>query len=128
MTIQNTTIQDSDKEGFAYLNAIALGEIPPPKFTSDITFWSHERNNPLIGKVVDFSEFEHESYGPQKTVIVERENREMVSAILTPYLQNGVVLQNCEVGDLVLIEKKNKERSKYGKVFNRFEFVVKKQA
>ncbi len=61
MTIQNTTIQDSDKEGFAYLNAIALGEIPPPKFTSDITFWTHERNNPLIGKVVDFSEFEHES-------------------------------------------------------------------
>jgi hypothetical protein len=50
-----------------------------------------------------------------------------VSAILTEYLQNGMAMQNGEIGDLVLIEKQGQERSKYGKTFNKFQFVIKKQ-
>lgn len=125
----NTSIDKniSNNDDFAYLNAIASGEIPAPKFSSDILYWTHEQNKPLIGKIVEFGEFEHQAYGTQKTVIVERENGEVVSAILTQYLQNGMVMQDGDIGDLVLIEKQNKERSKNGKIFNKFQLVVKKQ-
>ena len=42
-------------------------------------------NNPLIGTILAFDEFDHQQYGKQQTVIVERENGEVVSAILTSY-------------------------------------------
>lgn len=38
-----------------------------------------------------------------------------------------MAIQNGEIGDLVLIEKQGQERSKYGKTFNRFQFVVNSQ-
>ncbi len=113
--------------GFDYLRAIASGEIPPPVLSSDIRFWSHDPHEPLIGTIVGFGEFDHTAYGHQKTVIVEKEDGEVVSAILTDYLQKGMVIQDGEIGDLVLIEKQGQERSKYGKIFNRFQFVVQKQ-
>jgi len=116
-----------DNNGFDYLKAIAAGAISAPVLSSEIKFWTHEPHEPLIGKIVEFSEFEHEAYGPQKTVIVERENGDVVSAILTGYLQKGMVIQNGEIGDMVLIEKQGQERSKYGKAFNKFQLVVKKQ-
>jgi hypothetical protein len=122
---KDTNVTHND--GFAYLNAVASGEIPAPTLSSDIAYWTHEQHKPLIGKILEFGEFKHDAYGPQKTVIVERENGDVVSAILTEYLQNGMFMQGGEIGDLVLIEKLGKEQSKYGKTFNKFQLVVQKQ-
>ena len=118
---------DANDDKFSYLKKVATGEIQAPLMSSDAKFWTHEPFNPLIGKIIGFNSFEHPQYGRQETVIVERENGEVVSAILTNYLQTGMVLQNGDVGDLVLIEKQGQERSKYGKTFNKFLFVVQKQ-
>ncbi len=122
-----TDSQLTHENGFDYLRAIAAGDIPAPVLSSDIRFWSHIPYEPLIGTIVGFGDFDHSSWGYQKTVIVEKEDGEIVSAILTDYLQKGMVIQDGEIGDLVLIEKQGQERSKHGKTFNRFQFVVKKQ-
>ena len=111
---------------FAHLKAIAAGEIQAPALSNDVRFWSHEPNNPLIGTILAFDEFDHQQYGKQQTVIVERENGEVVSAILTSYLQTGMAMQNGEVGDLIFVEKLGQERSKYGKIFNKFQMVIDK--
>jgi hypothetical protein len=111
---------------FAHLKAIAAGELSAPALSSDVKFWTHEPHNPLIGTILGFDQFDHGQYGTQQTIIVERENGEVVSAILTPYLQNGMSMQSGEIGDLVLIEKLGQERSKFGKVFNKFRMVVDK--
>lgn len=111
---------------FAHLKAIAAGQAPAPTLSSDIRFWSHEPNEPLIGTIVGFDKFEHPSFGTQETVIVERENGEVVSAILTSYLQTGMDIQSGQIGDSILIEKQGQERSKTGKVFNKFLLVIEK--
>jgi hypothetical protein len=118
---------NKDKNRFAYLKAIAAGDTPAPTLSSDIEYWDYEPNKPLIGKIVEFSQFEHTRFGNQKTIIVEREEGNLVSAILTNYLQKGMVMQNGEIGDLVLIEKLGQERSKHGNTFNKFQFVIQKQ-
>jgi len=120
------SIADAQSDKFAHLKAIAAGELSAPALSSDVKFWSHEPHNPLIGTILGFDQFDHGQYGTQQTIIVERENGEVVSAILTPYLQNGMSIQNGEIGDLVLIEKLGQERSKFGKVFNKFRMVVDK--
>jgi hypothetical protein len=112
---------------FAHLKSIAAGDIPAPSISSSMSFWSHEPHKPLIGEIVGFSKFEHPSFGEQETVIVKREDGEVVSAILTNYLKTGLSMQKGEVGDLVLIEKQGQERSKTGKMFNKFQLVVEKQ-
>jgi hypothetical protein len=117
---------DTESDRFAHLKAIAAGELSAPALSSDVKFWSHEPRNPLIGTILGFDQFDHGQYGTQQTIIVERENGEVVSAILTPYLQNGMSIQNGEIGDLVLIEKLGQERSKYGKIFNKFQMVIDK--
>ena len=117
---------DAQSDKFAHLKEIAAGELSAPALSSEVKFWSHEPHNPLIGMILGFDEFDHQQYGKQQTIIVERENGEVVSAILTPYLQNGMSMQNGEIGDLVLIEKLGQERSKFGKVFNKFRMVVDK--
>ena len=121
---QSMANAQSDK--FAHLKAIAAGELSAPALSSDVKFWTHEPHNPLIGTILGFDQFDHGQYGTQQTIIVERENGEVVSAILTPYLQNGMSMQNGEIGDSVLIEKLGQERSKFGKVFNKFRMVVDK--
>lgn len=118
---------ESDADKYAHLKAIAAGEVKAPSLSSDIRFWTHEPHQPLIGEILGFDSFDHPQYGRQETVIVEREDGEVVSAILTNYLQNGMQMQNGNVGDLVLIEKQGQERSKYGKMFNRFRIVIEKQ-
>lgn len=123
--MKNDISQNTNK--FAHLNAIAAGEVKAPALSNDIIFWEHQVDNPLVGEILGFDGFDHPQYGRQETVIVQRENDEVVSAILTNYLQNGMQMQNGEVGDLVLIEKQGQERSKYGKMFNRFLIVVEKQ-
>ena len=120
----NQTMVESDR--FAHFKAIAAGELSAPALSSDVKFWSHDPHNPLIGTILGFDQFDHGQYGTQQTIIVERENGEVVSAILTPYLQNGMSMQNGEIGDLVLIEKLGQERSKFGKVFNKFLMVIDK--
>lgn len=120
----NQPMVESDR--FAHLKAIAAGELSAPALSSDVKFWSHAPHKPLIGTILGFDQFDHGQYGTQQTIIVERENGEVVSAILTPYLQNGMSIQNGEIGDLVLIEKLGQERSKFGKVFNKFRMVVDK--
>ena len=55
---------------FAHLKAIAAGEIQAPALSNDVRFWSHEPNNPLIGTILGFDEFDHQQYGKQQTVIV----------------------------------------------------------
>lgn len=121
----NLNIANNDK--YAHLKAIASGEIPAPALSSDLRYWTHEPHQPLIGTILSFDEFEHPQYGTQHTVIVERENGEVVSAILTDYLQRGMEIQGGDIGDLVLIEKQGQERSKYGKTFNKFQLVIEKQ-
>ena len=90
------------------------------------TLWTHEINNPLIGRIKGFSQFQHNQYGTQQTVIVERDTGELVYAILTPYLLEGMRLQNAQINDLVLIQLMGKEVSFYGNSFNKFNLVVQK--
>lgn len=110
-----------------YLKAVAAGYIKDSTLPSTIRYWTHEPNQPLIGTIIRFDEFEHPRYGKQQTVIVERDNSEVVSAILPPYLQRGMAMQDGEIGDLVFIEKEGQEQSKYGKTFNKFKLVIDKQ-
>ena len=126
MQNHNTNNNAPQNNKFAHLKAIAAGELSAPALSSEVKFWSHEPHNPLIGMILGFDEFDHQQYGKQQTIIVERENGEVVSAILTPYLQNGMSMQSGEIGDLVLIEKLGQERSKFGKVFNKFRMVIDK--
>lgn len=119
------TIQANDDK-FAHLKAIAAGIAPAPALSSDIKFWKHEPHQPLIGTILGFDSFEHERYGKQQTVIVEREAGEVVSAILTSYLEKGMAIQNGSVGDLVLIEKQGQKRSQRGNTYNEFQLVVQK--
>lgn len=121
----NSNIANNDK--FAHLKAIASGEAQAPTLSSDVRYWTHEPYQPLIGTILSFGEFEHAAYGTQQTVIVEREDGEVVSAILTPYLQNGMEMQRGDIGDSILIVKQGQERSKYGKTFNKFQLVIEKQ-
>lgn len=118
---------NNHKDKFAHLKAIASGQAPAPTLSSDIRFWAHEPENPLIGTILGFDSFEHQAYGTQDTVIVECEDGEVVSAILTPYLQKGMAIQHGEIGDAILIEKLGQERSKNGKIFNKFLLVIDKQ-
>lgn len=100
-------MQESNADKFAHLKAIAAGEVKAPSLSNDIKFWTHEIGNPLIGEILGFDGFDHSQYGRQETVIVQREDGEVVSAIPTNYLQNRMQMQSGEVGDLdlVLIEK-----------------------
>jgi len=107
---------------FASLKAIAAGDTTQ----TFPTFWTHEVKNPLIGIIKGFGSFEHDRYGTQETVIVERESGELVSAILNEYLSNGIRLQNAAIGDLILIDFLGKERSHNGHQFNRFNLVIQK--
>ncbi|MBL1266011.1 hypothetical protein [Candidatus Methylomicrobium oryzae] len=88
--------------------------------------WKHEVDNPLIGTIKGFSNFEHDRFGPQETVIVELESGERVSAILNNYLRSGMQIQYAEVGDLVLIQLLGKEKGTNGSTFNKFNLVVEK--
>jgi hypothetical protein len=117
---------NNNDDKFAHLKAIAAGDIPAPTLSSDIRFWTHEPNNPLIGTILGFDKFEHPSYGTQKTIIIERETGDVVSAILTNYLQKGMEIQNGQIGDLALIEKKGKKRSNNGAMYNEFQLVIEK--
>lgn len=121
----HTHTHNSDR--FSHLKAISTGEAPVPSIASDVRFWTHELYKPLIGEILDFGSFEHQQFGMQETVIVELENGERVSAILTDYLQKGFQMQGAEIGDLILIEKQGQERSKHGKFYNKFVLVVDKQ-
>lgn len=110
------------KDKFANLKAIAAGEVSaqPP------TPWQHELDKPLIGTIVGFSEFIHDRYGPQKTVIVKQENGEVVSAFLNTYLANGMDMHHAEPGDLVLIKLLGKDKNPRGNEFNKFQLAVEK--
>jgi hypothetical protein len=112
---------------FAHLKGIASGKVTAPALSSAIKFWTHEPEQPLIGSIVGFSHFEHERYGTQATVLVERETGEVVSAILTGYLQRGIEIQDGAVGDLILIVKQGQACSKYGNMYNKFQLVIDKQ-
>ena len=125
MNTTDTPAKANDDK-FAQLKAIAAGIASAPALSSDIKFWSHEPHQPLIGTILGFDEFQHERYGLQKTVIVEQESGEVVSAILTKYLEKGMTIQNGEIGDLVLIEKQGQKRSKNGMTYNEFQLVVQK--
>lgn len=129
-TVTNIELPAADRNApdkFARLKAMASGEVQAPALSSDIRFWAHEQKQPLMGTILGFDSFEHPSYGRQETIIVERDTGEVVSAILTNYLQNGMQMQNGSEGDLVFIEKLGQERSKNGKMFNKFKFIVDKQ-
>jgi hypothetical protein len=125
--MNNQDSQAKNNDRFAHLKAIAVGEIQAPSSASNIRFWTHEPYQPLIGEILGFDSFEHPRYGTQQTVIVEREDGEVVSAILTDYLQEGMERQNGNIGDLVLIEKQGKDISKNGNPFNKFRLVIDQQ-
>jgi len=118
----NDNSNPSGKDKFAKLKAIAAGEAP----TQQLIPWQHEVNNPLIGTIKGFGEFQHERYGPQRTVIVERENGEVVSAFRNTYIANGMEQQNAQPGDLVLIQLLGKAKSQHGNQYNEFQLHVEK--
>jgi hypothetical protein len=107
---------------FSELKAISNGEVN----SQNLIFWNHEINKPIIGTIKGFSNFQHDRYGQQETVIVELESGELVSAILTAYLSSGMRMQNASVNDLVLIQLLGKDRINNGNVFNKFNLVVRK--
>ncbi|WAR44595.1 hypothetical protein [Methylomonas rapida] len=107
---------------FAKLKAIAAGEVSAQQPIP----WQHEVNKPLIGTIKGFSEFHHDRFGPQKTVIVERENGEVVSAFMNAYVSNGMELQNAQPGDLVLIQLMGKAKSQHGNQYNEFQLYIEK--
>jgi len=113
-----------NEDKFARLKAIAAGEKAAPSLPA---IWRHEVDTPLLGTIKEFSQFEHNRYGTQDTVIVERESGELVSAILNGYLSTGMQIQQAEVGDLVLIQLQGKERSNNGSMFNKFTLIVDKK-
>lgn len=102
----NETKNAKENDKFAKLKAIAAGEVSAQQPIP----WTHEVNNPLIGTIKGFAEFHHDRYGLQKTVIVEWENGEVVSAFMNAYVSNGMEQQNAEPGDLVLIQLLGKAR------------------
>lgn len=109
---------------FARLKAIANGEANSPAMPTN---WTHEVDKPLIGTIKGFGQFQHDRYGTQETVTVETEDGELVSAILTPYLVDGMHRQHAEENDLVLIQFLGKEKSPHGNnYFNKFNLVVEK--
>ena len=63
-----------------------------------------------------------------KTVIVERENGEVVSAFMNAYVANEMEKQNAQPGDLVLIQLLGKARSQHGNSYNQFQLYVEKQS
>ena len=88
------------------------------------SIWTHEIGKPLIGQIKGFSNFQHSRYGLQDTVIVELESGELVSAILTDYLVEGMQRQNAKINDFVLIELLGKDLSRSGNAFNKFSLQV----
>jgi hypothetical protein len=107
---------------FAELRAISNGAATSMR----PIFWQHEVDKPLIGTIKDFSNFQHDRFGQQNTVIVELESGELVSAILTDYLSLGMQMQNAAVNDLVLIQLLGKHKSNNGNTFNKYNLVVRK--
>jgi len=108
---------------YSKLKAIAAGDEMAQTLPA---IWKHEVRRPLIGQIKGFGSFHHDRYGMQKTVIVEQESGELVSAILNDYLENGMQRQQAEVGDFVLIVLLGKEYSNNGNAFNKYNLVVQK--
>ena len=113
---------NAGNDKFAKLKAIAAGEL----LTKQPTPWQHEVNNPLMGIILGFSEFHHERFGLQRTVIVERENGEVVSTFMNNYIANGMKQHNAQPGDLVLIQLLGKAKSQQGNQYNEFQLHVEK--
>jgi len=113
-----------NEDKFARLKAIAAGENVASSLPA---IWTHNVETPLLGTIKEFSQFEHDRYGTQDTVTVERESGELVSAILNGYLSTGMQIQKAEVGDLVLIQLLGKERSNNGSMFNKYTLIVEKE-
>ena len=108
------------------LKAIASGQLQDTAFNSTITFWKYALNHPLIGTIKGFGGFHHANFGSQETVIVELESGEMVSAILNPYLSEGMRMRNAQVDDLIYLDFLGKENGKYGKSFNKYNLIIDK--
>jgi hypothetical protein len=113
---------ENDKDKFAKLKAMAAGELTEQQ----PIHWQHEEHKPLIGTIKGFGEFHHDRYGPQKTVIVERENGEVVSAFMNAYIANGMERSHARPGDLVLIQLLGKAKSQDGNQFNQYQVHVEK--
>jgi hypothetical protein len=111
-----------ENDPYARVKAMATGALD----ASNVRFWSHEIDTPLVGTILGFDGFEHPRFGRQRTVIVEREGGEVVSAILTKYLEKGVDLKDAGIGDRVYIEKKGENCSRHGNLYNHFVFAVDK--
>jgi hypothetical protein len=111
---------------FDRLKAIAAGQAQATSFNPTITFWKYELNNPLIGTIKGFDGFHHANFGSQETVIVELESGEVVSAILNPYLSEGMRMRNAQVDDLIYLDFLGKENGKYGKSFNKYNLIIDK--
>jgi hypothetical protein len=111
-----------DNDRFAKLKAMATSEVT----VQQPIHWQHEEHKPLIGTIKGFGEFHHDRYGLQKTVIVERENGEVVSAFMNVYIANGMERSHAQTGDLVLILLLGKAKSQDGNQFNQFQVHVEK--
>ena len=110
----------SDK--FSKLRAIQSGQATStaPK----VRFWSFERDGDIIGTIMGFNNFTHPIFGEQHTIIVRlAESDELISAILSNWLQEGLSRKQAAVGDLILIQFFGKQA---GERFNRFQLDIEK--
>ncbi|MDO9106714.1 MAG: hypothetical protein Q7U57_17345 [Methylovulum sp.] len=113
---------ENGKDKFAKLKAMAAGELT----VQQPIHWHHEEHKPLIGTIKGFGEFIHDRYGLQKTIIVERENGEVVSAFMNAYIANGMERSHAQPGDRVLIQLLGKAKSQDGNQYNQFLVYVEK--
>ncbi len=93
--------EDNDK--FAKLRARATGQAPETT-GQNVRNWSFEKDGDMMGAITGFNSFTHPSFGEQRTVQVQLESGEVISAYLNGYLQQGMDRQQAAVGDLVLIQ------------------------
>jgi hypothetical protein len=108
---------------FENLRAIESGQATPSS-TQAIRFWNFERDGNILATIVEFNSFTHPTYGEQHTVIVRlAKSDELVSAILTGWLQEGMRRKQAAVGDLILIQFFGRQ---VGERFNRFNLEIDK--
>lgn len=89
---------------FSRLRAIQQNKNTKPNTGQKVKFWKYDQDGDILGTIREFCCFDHPCYGEQHTVVVQlADSNELVSAFLTPWLQEGMRRQQAEVGDLALI-------------------------
>ena len=106
----------SDK--FSKLRAIQSGQATTST-APKVRFWSFERDGDIIGTIIGFNSFTHPIFGEQHTIIVRlAESDELISAILSGWVQDELSRKQAAVGDLILLQFFGKPPGERYNLFN----------